>query len=206
MTITEFYQYLFVRYGEQHWWPCVSGSRWEIAAGAVLTQNCAWRNVEKALVNLEAVGLNTPEAVVAADAALIGELVRPAGFFRQKSAYLREVAEFFLANESRFAAAEYTPELRRELLAVKGVGRETADAILLYAFNFPVFVIDAYTRRVAARHLDLDGTEAYDELQRKFAAALPADPALFNEYHALIVCFCKESCRKSGCGGDCPTS
>jgi len=93
--------------------------------------------------------------------------------------------------------------LRKELLAVKGVGRETADSILLYAFNKPIFVIDAYTRRIAERHLHLDGTLHYDTLQKIFMDALPADAAIYNEYHALIVALCKESCHKSGCGEIC---
>ena len=93
--------------------------------------------------------------------------------------------------------------MRKQLLAVKGVGRETADSILLYAFDKPVFVIDAYTRRVAERHLELDGSLPYDSLQKIFMDALTADVTIYNEYHALIVALCKESCRKSGCGDLC---
>ena len=108
-----------------------------------------------------------------------------------------------LERESAFEQSADVWALRKELLAVKGVGRETADSILLYAFNKPIFVIDAYTRRVAERHLHLDGTLHYDTLQKIFMDALPADVAIYNEYHALIVALCKESCHKSGCGEIC---
>ena len=108
-----------------------------------------------------------------------------------------------LERESAFEQSTDVWALRQELLSVKGVGRETADSILLYAFNKPIFVIDAYTRRVAERHLHLDGTQHYDILQKIFMDALPADVAIYNEYHALIVALCKESYHKSGCGEIC---
>ena len=108
-----------------------------------------------------------------------------------------------LERESTFEQSADVWALRKELLSVKGVGRETADSILLYAFNKPIFVIDAYTRRVAERHWHLDGTQHYDILQKIFMDALPADVAIFNEYHALIVTLCKESCHKSACGEIC---
>ena len=108
-----------------------------------------------------------------------------------------------LERESAFEQSADVWALRKELLSVKGVGRETADSILLYAFNKPIFVIDAYTRRVAERHLHLDETLHYDTLQKIFMDALPADVAIYNEYHALIVALCKESCKKSACGEIC---
>ena len=190
-------------YGEQHWWPSKSGSRWEIAAGAVLVQNTAWGNVEKALANLEAADLMSPEGVAAAPEDVLREAIRPAGFFKTKCAYLKSAAEFFIACEADFLKSDNIPELRRCLLAVKGVGRETADDILLYAFKKPVFIIDAYTRRAAERHLNLNGALPYDELQRIFMDALPPDTALYGEYHALFLALCKDSCRKSGCGEVC---
>ena len=104
-----------------------------------------------------------------------------------------------LERESAFEQSADVWALRKELLSIKGVGRETADSILLYAFNKPIFVIDAYTRRIAERHLHLDGTLHYDILQKIFMDALPADVTIYNEYHALIVALCKESCHKSGC-------
>ena len=202
-SILRLFRTLFDRYGEQHWWPNRSGGRWEIAAGAVLVQNTAWNNVEKALTNLEAADRMTPERVLAAPDDALREAIRPAGFFRQKCAYLKAVAEFFVAYEKELSASDDLPELRRRLLAVKGVGKETADDILLYAFRKPVFVIDAYTRRVAERHLNLDGGIAYEKLQKIFMDALPPDAALYGEYHALILALCKDSCRKAGCGEVC---
>ena len=200
------YHRLFQLYGEQHWWPSRSGTRWEIVAGAVLTQNCAWRNVEKALEQLDAAELNTPEKILDADMTVLREAIRPAGFFNQKSVYLRETAKFFIDNETEFLTPCSTDELwkcRKRLLEVKGVGRETADSILLYAFEQPLFVIDAYTRRIAARHLGLDAGVSYDRLQKIFMDNLPSDVKLYNEYHALIVRLCKESCLKKSCGKLC---
>ena len=194
---------LFDIYGEQHWWPCKSGLRWEIVAGAVLVQNTAWNNVEKALANLETADLMSPDRIAAVPEAELREIIRPAGFFRQKSVYLKAVAGFFLAHEKEYLASDDVPDLRRRLLAVNGVGRETADDILLYAFKKPVFIIDAYTRRVAERHLGLNGKLPYDDLQRIFMDSLPRDAALYGEYHALILALGKDSCRKSGCGAVC---
>lgn len=201
--IFRFFQTLFDLYGEQFWWPNRSGERWEIVAGAVLVQNTAWNNVEKALTNLEKANLTSPERVLAEPEDKLREIIRPAGFFRQKCAYLRAAAEFFLAHEEEYLLSHDVWPLRKRLLQVRGIGRETADDILLYAFQKPVFVIDAYTRRVAERHLRLDGKLPYDELQKIFMAALPEDAALYGEYHALILAFCKDSCRKSGCGANC---
>ena len=124
-------------------------------------------------------------------------------FFKQKSVYLKSVAQFFLENEQEFLQSDDVQALRKRLLAVKGVGNETADSILLYAFHKPLIVIDAYTRRVAERHLNLDGTMPYGQLQKIFMDALPIDVSLYGEYHALIVALCKQSCLKSGCGEVC---
>ena len=145
----------------------------------------------------------SPERVLATSDTDLQELIRPAGFFTQKCAYLKALAAFMLERESAFEQSADVRALRKELLSVKGVGRETADSILLYAFNKPIFVIDAYTRRVAERHLYLDNNVHYDILQKIFMDALPADVAIYNEYHALIVVLCKESCHKSSCGEIC---
>ena len=201
--ILKLFHTLFGIYGEQHWWPCRSGRRWEIVAGAVLVQNTAWGNVEKALENLEAADLMSPERIISFPEEELRETIRPAGFFRQKAAYLKAAAEFYLLREREYLDSDDLPGLRKKLLAVKGIGRETADDILLYAFKKPVFIIDAYTRRVAERHLGLDGSLPYDELQRIFMEALPPDAELYGEYHALILALGKDSCRKSGCGAVC---
>ena len=201
--IRKFFDILLDYYGPQHWWPCQTGARWEIIAGAILTQNTAWINVEKAIGNLLATDVISPERVLATPDTELQELIRPAGFFKQKCSYLKAIAAFILERELAFEQSTDVLALRKELLSVKGVGRETADSILLYAFNKPIFVIDAYTRRVAERHLHLDGTLQYDTLQKIFMDALPPDVVLYNEYHALIVAFCKESCHKAACGESC---
>lgn len=200
------YHKLFELYGKQHWWPSKSGTRWEIVAGAVLTQNCTWKNVEKALEQLDEVNLNSPGKILNVDINVLRQVIRPAGFFNQKSVYLRETAAFFIENEAQFLTPCSTDELwirRKRLLAVKGIGRETADSILLYAFDQPLFVIDAYTRRVAARHLGVGFEQSYDRLQKNFMEHLPSDVQLYKEYHALIVRLCKESCLKKSCGETC---
>lgn len=199
MTLLEFYQLLFDYYGEQHWWPSKNDSHWEIIAGAILTQNCAWTNVEKALMQLKEAKLVTPQSILTAEEDALQSAIRPAGFFRQKSVYLREAAQFFIKNETDYLIQNDVWELRNRLLKVKGIGHETADSILLYAFNQPIFVIDAYTRRVAERHLGLDHKQSYNKLQKTFMDALPADVKLYNEYHALIVRLCKDSCLKRHC-------
>ena len=201
--IYQFFDVLLAHYGVQHWWPCQSSARWEIIAGAILTQNTAWTNVEKAIGNLLAADVISPQKILKIPDAELQELIRPAGFFKQKCVYLNAMAQFIIDHKEDFEKSDDVWALRKQLLAIKGVGRETADSILLYAFNKPIFVIDAYTRRVAERHLDLDGSVHYDVLQKIFMDALPYDVALFNEYHALIVALCKESCHKSGCGELC---
>ena len=202
-AISKLFDMLLEHYEPQHWWPCQSGARWEIIAGAILTQNTAWTNVEKAIGNLLAADVMSPQKILKIPDAELQELIRPAGFFKQKCVYLNAMAQFIIDHEEDFEKSDDVWALRKQLLAIKGVGRETADSILLYAFNKPIFVIDAYTRRVAERHLDLDGSVHYDVLQKIFMDALPYDVALFNEYHALIVALCKESCHKSGCGELC---
>ena len=198
------YKTLFAYYGEQHWWPSKSGMQWEIVAGAILTQNCAWRNAEQALENLSEHGAETPQQLLALPLATLRKAIRPAGFFMQKSICLQEVAQFFIEHVKEYTFPCQPVELRarrKRLLSIKGVGKETADSILLYAFNQPIFVIDAYTRRVAERHLNIlqAATLAYDILQKIFMKNLPNDTQLYNEYHALIVRLCKDFCLKQRC-------
>ncbi|MGN0880405.1 MAG: endonuclease III domain-containing protein [Oligosphaeraceae bacterium] len=187
--IRDGYRHLREQYGAQAWWPCRSGLRWEIVAGAVLTQNCAWQNVERALERLTAADALSPEATLALEPPTLQELIRPAGFMRQKADYLKAVAAFVLEHDDALAAAPPTAARawRTRLLAVRGVGRETADDILLYAYGLPVFIIDAYTRRFCAAELSVDGTLPYDRLQALFETALPRDVEVYQQYHALIV-------------------
>jgi len=200
------YQRLFDHFGPQHWWP--GDTPFEVILGAVLTQNTNWANVEKAISNLKGAGLLSFSRLAELPVGLLAEYIRPAGYYNIKAARLHNL--FSLIREryqGRVEAllAEETGALRRALLSVKGIGPETADSIVLYAAGRPVFVVDAYTYRIFLRH-DLICEEAgYDEIQELFMDNLPPDPALFNEYHALLVRVGKEYCRKSAprCR-DCP--
>ena len=198
LSPAEVYDALFAEYGAQNWWP--ADSPFEVMVGAVLTQATAWTNVEKAIANLRYAGALSPSAVREMDAARLEALIKPSGFFRVKAKRLRALCEFL---ETRFAddldamRREPAESLRREILAVNGVGEETADDILLYALNIPIFVVDAYTRRIFGRlGTTRDPNAPYADLQRELQSALPRDAALFNEYHALIVRHAVERCRK----------
>ncbi len=200
--LLEIYDKLFERYSYQHWWPAVTKD--EIVIGAILTQNTAWSNVEKAVENLKNSGICSLEAVFYTDIDSIKENIKPAGFFNQKSVYLKNISEFFVKNGSFNKLSRLdTNRLRSELLKIKGIGKETADSILLYAFGRAVFVVDAYTKRLILRHNLLKSND-YDTIQDFFEDNLPKDVELFNEYHALIVKNAKEFCRtKPKCSG-CP--
>lgn len=184
-------------FGDLHWWP--ADSPFEVVIGAILTQNTAWRNVELAIANLKKAGALTPAAILAMSEAQLQELIRPAGFFRQKAQRLHLFCRSLAERPEPGLEAWLTGDLNRvreELLAQKGVGPETADSILLYAGNRPCFVVDAYTRRLLSRLGLLRGDEPYETIRALFMDSLPADTALFNEYHALIVELCKQYCRK----------
>jgi len=163
--------------------------------GAVLTQNTAWRNVERAIANLKAARALEAEAIVALAPATLATLLRPAGYFNVKAQRLQAFCRFLLDAGGEAALADLaTAELRRRLLAVHGIGPETADDILLYAFARPVFVIDAYTRRLLRRLGLATGEEGYEVLRGGIEQALGPDPATFNELHALIVHHAKMAC------------
>jgi endonuclease III related protein len=213
-TLHTFYHALFVAHGPQHWWP--GRTRFEIIVGAILTQNTAWRNVERAIVNLRAAKLLSPAAIRAASSAALAKHLRPSGYFRQKTKSLKSFVAFLYehhAGSLNRLFATPTATLRDQLLYVRGIGPETADSILLYAGKHPVFVVDAYSRRILERH-DLLPLEAqsnsrrsYEQLRSLFESHLPRDPQLFNEFHALIVQTGKLHCRKSNplCS-NCPLS
>jgi endonuclease-3 related protein len=213
------YELLLTRYGPQGWWPLAGRAgrpgfdergyhpgryglpaepqgRFEVAAGAVLAQNTSWRNVEAALAALRVRGLLTPAGLRACALRRLAPLVRSSGYFNQKARKLKELARFWSGLSGR--------PRRGELLALWGVGPETADSILLYAYHRPVFVIDAYTRRLLQRLGWAQGRESYEELQARFHAGLPTRAPLYQELHALIVRHSKEHCRlKPLCSG-CP--
>lgn len=193
--IHEVYTTLFRRYGEQHWWP--AESRLEMMLGALLTQNTAWTNVEKALENLRQHRALNFEILEETPPEQLIEWIRPAGFFNQKSAYIKAmisaVRDRFGGSLDKLFALE-TAALRKELLSWKGVGKETADSIMLYAAGKPIFVIDAYTQRICRRHGWIGEKAKYDDVAELFTSNLPEDTQLFNEYHALIVRTCKDYC------------
>ncbi len=194
---------LLEAYGPQAWWP--GDSPFEIMVGAILTQNTAWSNVERAIGNIKECGLLSLEGLLSLSTEHLAELIRPAGYFNVKARRLGNYCRFLErnGNETGLARME-TLSLRRALLSVNGVGPETADDILLYAFGRPVFVIDAYTRRIFSRLGLAAGDESYEDLQRGFETALEPDAPLFNEYHALIVRHTKEACAlKPRCSGCC---
>jgi len=191
-VLSMLYGNLLVQFGHQKWW---HGTPWQICVGAILTQNTNWNNVEKALVNMKREKLISPKAILAAPSKKLESAVRPSGFYRQKAARLKNLAKFALS----FSSINYFLHnvTRDQLLALNGVGPETADSIMLYACGKPYFVIDAYTRRTLARLRLISGKESYGELQTLFHAALPRSVKLYKEFHALIVEHAKNSCKKN---------
>jgi endonuclease III related protein len=199
------YTALLERYGPQGWWP--ARGRFEVAVGAILTQHTSWSGVERAVRNLRQARRLSPAGLAGLREAALGRLIRPAGTYRVKArrllAFVRFLRERLGGRIERLGRAPLE-EVRRELLAVSGIGPETADSILLYAADRPVFVVDAYTRRVLARHGLGRPRGAYEELRALLEAHLPGDPRLFNEFHALLVAVGKRHCRaRPRCEG-CP--
>jgi endonuclease-3 related protein len=191
---------LFKHYGPQHWWP--GDTPFEVMVGAILTQNTTWTNVERAIGNLVAKNKLQPRAIIKARHDHLANWLRPSGYFNIKAQRLKSFCRWYV-EAGEYAGLEplETVVLRSALLEVKGVGPETADDILLYAFERPVFVIDAYTRRLFARLGLYAGTEDYDTLRLGFERSLGPDAVLYNEYHALIVRHAKEVCRvRPDCG------
>lgn len=194
-VLLDLYRVLVDQYGEQPWWP--AETPFEVAVGAVLTQNAAWVNVEKAIVALKAQGLLSLKALLDVEHASLGEAIRPSGYYNLKAKRLRNLCEF-LDRQGGFDAFADQPlsDQREGLLGVNGIGPETADDILLYALQRPVFVIDAYTRRLLQRYRLADGSESYEALRAGFERALGPDVYLYQQYHALIVMHAKAVCRK----------
>jgi endonuclease-3 related protein len=196
--VYEIYEILLSHFGPQGWWP--GETPLEIMVGAVLTQNTSWTNVSKAIANLKKENLLSFEKLHALPVEALAEKIRPAGYFNLKAARLQNLLAFIAREyngslEEMFAVDMQT--LREGILSVKGIGPETSDSILLYAGRKAVFVVDAYTHRIFARHNIIAAEDGYHEIQEYFALALPEDVELFNEYHALIVRLGKEFCKKS---------
>ncbi len=189
---------LFDHFGPQYWWP--GQTPFEIAVGAILTQNTNWQNVEKAICNLKKHKLLEPRAILELPPSLLAELIRPAGYYNIKAkrvkCFVKFLEDVFQGRMELMAEAE-TAELRRMLLEIHGIGPETADSILLYALEKPVFVVDAYTVRALSHHELIDPESAdYHDIQELFMNNLPVDTCLFNEYHALFVRLGKDFCKK----------
>lgn len=189
--ILKIYDLLYKKYGSQHWWPCVSNNReFEIVIGAILTQNTNWNNVEKCIKNLKENNLLNKNAIKNINITKLAEFIRSSGYYKQKARKLKEFVNFNgIIN-------------RENLLNIWGIGPETTDSILLYAYNQPVFVIDAYTKRIFSRlGIKLD---SYDEYQDYFHKNLTKDYKLFNEYHALLVELAKKHCKTKPLCNNCP--
>ena len=191
------YEYLYAEYGAQNWWP--AETPFEVSIGAILVQSTAWENVVKAINNLKAAHPLTPERLGEIPQTELETLIRPSGYYRVKAKKIRAFLEHLRAHHQNRLALLFAREtwgLRKELLSVYGIGAETADSILLYAAEKPIFVVDAYTHRLFTRLGWVNGKYHYDRLQSIFMSSLPPDVQFFNEYHALIVRHGKETCRK----------
>jgi len=202
-ALRSIYRRLFRAFGPQHWWP--GDTPLEIAVGAILTQNTAWTNVEKAMAVLKSRRLLSLERLARLSPTGLAPLIRSAGFYNIKAVRLTAFVRWLDARGG-FPGLRRIPTrtLRPLLLACNGIGPETADSILLYALGRPVFVIDAYTRRILSRYGLISGDEPYEDLRRLFESSLPRSPKLYNEYHALLVRLAKGNCRPRPLCNSCP--
>jgi len=195
--LTQIYQALYQSFGPQYWWP--GETPFEVAVGAILTQNTNWGNVEKAIQNLKKQEVLSAKTIHEMPAAELAELIRPAGYFNIKTKRLKAFIGFLL-NDFHGSMERMKKDdmhsLREKLLAINGIGPETADSILLYAFGKPSFVIDAYTKRVLSRHKIMEDTRSYEDFQELFHSSLMRDVQLFNEFHALFVRVGKTYCKR----------
>lgn len=204
-TVKTFYAQMQAHFGLTHWWP--GDSAFEISVGAILTQNTAWTNVEKAIANLKRDKLLSPRKIIECSSQRLEDALRPSGYFRVKAQRLSNFCRFLVEHHNgsvKRMARRPTQELRDELLAVNGIGPETADDMLLYACEKPVFVVDAYTRRIFSRHGLVPDGIGYEDLRAFFEKRLDPDVHLFKEYHGLIVWTGKEFCRKRPRCSECP--
>lgn len=206
MALKRIYNTLYKFYGPQNWWP--GETPFEVMVGAVLTQNTAWLNVERAINNLIEADALSAETIIAAHPKRLAAWLKPSGYFNIKAKRLKNYCQWYVQQGGYERLVEWPTEaLRHGLLSVNGVGPETADDILLYAFDRPVFVIDAYTRRLFKRLGEIDGSEHYEALRQLFENSLRTATdrvQLFNEYHALIVIHAKDVCKtKPNCQACC---
>ncbi len=199
------YEALNAHFGDLHWWP--GETPFEIIVGAILTQNTNWNNVATAIAALKGAGLLNPQKLYDAEDTVVASLIRPSGYYNIKTKRLKAFLEFLHTRyagdlQSMFDEEMWT--LRHTLLDIKGIGAETADSILLYGGAKPVFVVDAYTRRILERHGLITPAWSYREVQALFMDHLPQDTSLYNQYHALLVQVGKEFCKRKPLCGECP--
>ncbi len=199
----QIYHVLLSAYGPQHWWP--ADTPFEVMVGAILTQNTSWTNVEKAITNLKFENLMDARHILDCAPDHLAEVIRPTGFYRQKATRLNALCMFYLEHGCEQQLRRWpATSLRQRMLKVHGIGPETADSILLYALNKPVFVIDAYTARIFSRLGMLERQSAYADTQAFFHARLPRSIPIFQEFHALIVAHAKRFCRSRPLCPGCP--
>lgn len=203
--LQDIYRRLLARYGPQHWWP--AEEPFEVIVGAILTQSAAWGNVEKAIVNLKKANSLSPKALRRLPTPKLAHLVHPCGYYNAKARKLKSFADWLGSHyddDLKRLFAGGVEDLRQQLLSTHGIGEETADSIILYAAGKPVFVIDAYTRRIISRLGLAPAQNGYDAYQALFMQNLSPDVKIFNEYHALLVCLGKDVCRpRPLCPGCC---
>jgi endonuclease-3 related protein len=199
------YRTLLSFFGEQGWWP--ADTPFEVMVGAVLTQNTSWRNVERAIGNLKTEGVLTPQALRKIDEARLAAFIRPAGYYNVKAKRLKSLMEFIDVEYEGDLARMFSEPLlclRQKILEVHGIGPETADSILLYAGEKPIFVIDAYTKRILSRHRMITDGASYGDIQNLFMLSLPPDVSLYKEYHALLIRLAKTFCKTTPHCAECP--
>lgn len=202
-SISTTYELLLKHYGRQEWWP--ADDNFEVMVGAILTQNTAWSNVEKAILNLKQYKMCNSDGLSKIDQKYLAQLIRPSGYFNQKAERLKLFARWYQQQGGYDPLNKLSlPQLRSLLLGLKGIGEETADDMVLYAFNRPSFVIDSYTRRIFSRLGLCTGTETYHQLQQQFHQQLSHDVEKYKQYHALIVSHAKRHCLKKPCCEACP--
>jgi len=203
--LMQVYRRLYRHYGDLNWWP--GESPLEISVGAILTQNTAWTNVEKAIESLKKTRSLSVKVLNRLSHGRLARLIKPAGYFNVKA---RRLKNFISYLQDRYQGSlekmflQETGRLRTELLSINGTGPETADSILLYAGQKPIFVIDAYTKRILSRHGVMSDEKSYDEFQNLFMKHLSPDVSLYNQYHAMIVNVGKDFCRKRAFCHSCP--
>ena len=196
--LLDIYGRLSRHFGPQKWWP--ADTKFEVIIGAILTQNTAWLNVEQAIKNLKREKVLSPKKLYRLKTYTLAQLIKPSGYYNTKAKCIKSFLKFLFKDYNgslKKMFNESLPVLRQELLAVNGIGPETADSILLYAAEKPVFVVDAYTKRIFSRHGLVRPDSEYYQIQRLFNENLAADTRFFNEYHALIVELGKNICKKT---------